>query len=666
MHRKLGPYAIIVHWSEDILADPVGDLFHLAVRIFLQIQMERDVVVRIPRCYMDMEMEDRLSGDLTVVREKIESFQIERLHERFGHFLGDKHQVRQFAFRHFQKIPVFLFGNDQCMSVMDRHDVYYRDDVVRFIQDLGRDLTVDDLGEYCAHNRMIDCRVEHIQKKRGKKVEKEVGNLKGKISIFPQQKTEITTEYQSTEVPMRKFIVYGMLVISAASLALMGFQCSSAEMTSAKLYINRKEFQNAEAQLQKEVSKNPKNEEAWFLLGQIRFEQKNYKGMKDAFMEAMNVGTKYKKEIDAQTLVTWGRLFNQGVEELNKAGDSTGFDTVIETYKLASYVMPESVANQQNLGLAYYRKGDYDNAIAPLTAAMNKMKSLFAIRILSNIYLVRANEYKSKFTEKNRTNLEEIKNLDQVREKIKAADVKYYIGDPSNVEKETKGKGKAAVVVGETWTYAKYNLIVTIKDEVVASVKYSKPYLAPIDSSDHVKSIAEYSKAIQVLKKGNDDFPEDAEISESLMNAYIGSERNDEARQLLNDRVKKYPNSKYDRYNLGVFLLKDNKFEASVNEFKAVLEIDPSFSSAVYNLAATYVNWGVAEQERLKKAKKDDDKSYQEKYRLAVPFLEKVIADKPNEVPIWELLGQVYANLGELEKANAAYKKADEIRQGKN
>lgn len=465
---------------------------------------------------------------------------------------------------------------------------------------------------------------------------------------------------------MRKFIVYGMLVISAASLALMGFQCSSAEMTSAKLYINRKEFQNAEAQLQKEVSKNPKNEEAWFLLGQIRFEQKNYKGMKDAFTEAMNVGTKYKKEIDAQTLVTWGRLFNQGVEELNKAGDSTGFDTVIETYKLASYVMPESVANQQNLGLAYYRKGDYDNAIAPLTLAMNKMKSLFAIRILSNIYLVRANEYKSKFTEKNRANLEEMKNLDQVREKIKAADVKYYIGEPSNVDKETKGKGKAAVVVGETWTFAKYNLIVTIKDDMVASVKYSKPYFAPIDSSDHVKSIAEYSKAIQVLKKGNEYFPEDAEISESLMNAYIGSERNDEARELLNDRVKKYPNSKYDRYNLGVFLLKDNKFEASVNEFKAVLEIDPSFSSAVYNLAATYVNWGVAEQERLKKAKKDDDKSYQEKYRLAVPFLEKVIADKPNEVPIWELLGQVYANLGELEKANAAYKKADEIRQGKN
>ncbi len=465
---------------------------------------------------------------------------------------------------------------------------------------------------------------------------------------------------------MRKVIIFAMLAISAASLALMGFQCSSAEMTSAKLYINRKEYQNAEAQLIKETAKNPKNEEAWYLLGQIRYELKNYRGMKDAFVEAAAAGVKFKKEIDAMTLMTWGKLFNQGVEELNKAEDSTGYDTVIETYKLASYIMPDSFANQQNLGLAYYRKGDYDSAIAPLTVALEKMNSLFAIRILSNIYLVRANEYKSAFVEKNRNAIEEARNLEQIREKIKAADVKYFIGAPSKVDKVTKGKGKSETVVKETWTYDKYNLQVEIEGELVTKVTYAKPYVAPIDSSSYRLSLDEYAKAIQVLKKGNQLYPEDAEISESLMNSYIGSERNDEARKLLNDRVKKYPNSKYDRYNLGVFLLKENKFEESVNEFKTVLEIDPSFNSAVYNLAATYVNWGVAEQERLKKAKKDDDKSYQEKYRAAVPYLEQVIKEKPNDVQIWELLGQVYANLSELEKANNAYKKADQIRQGKN
>lgn len=465
---------------------------------------------------------------------------------------------------------------------------------------------------------------------------------------------------------MRKFIVFGMLAVTAASLAFVGFQCSSAEMTSAKLYIQRKEYQNAEAQLQKEVAKNPRNEEAWVLLGKIRFELKNFKGMKDAFVEAEKAGVKFKKETDGIVLKTWGDLFNQGVEELNKATDSAGYDLAIETYKLAIYIMPDSIANQQNLGLAYYRKGDYDNAIGPLNIALEKMKSLYAVRILSTIYLTRATDYRTKFTEKNSAVLEEVKNVENVRANIKAADVKYFIGEATSVNKETKGKGKTAQVVKEVWTYAKYNLTVTVEGEIVTGVKFSKPFVPSIDSSDHKLSLKEYVKAIDVLKKGNDLFPEDAELSESLMNAYIGAELNDDARILLNDRVKKYPNSKYDRYNLGVFLLKDNKYEASVNEFKAVLEIDPAFNSAVYNLAATYVNWGVAEQERLKKEKKDEDKSYQEKYRAAVPFLEKVSAEKANDVQIWELLGQVYANLGEVEKANAAYKKADDIRQGKN
>ncbi len=496
------------------------------------------------------------------------------------------------------------------------------------------------------------------------KLEKEVENLKGKIFIFLHTKNQYSTQFN--EEHMKRFILYGMLVISAASLALMGFQCSSAEMTSAKLYIQRKEFTNAEVQLVKEVSKNPKNEEAWYMLGQIRLELKNYKGMKDAFIKAKEAGSKFKKEIDGLLISVWGiQIFNKGIEALNNAQDSSDYDHAIELFTLANYVMPESTANQQNLGLAYYRKGDFESAIPPLVIAIEKSKSLLAIRLLSGIYLLRATELKTKFTEQNRAAIDEMKNLGMIKEKMKALDVKYFIGEPNSVDKETKGKGKKAVVVKETWKYTKFNLTVVIEDELVTAVKYSPPYTAPIDSLNHTLSLVEYGKAIEVLKKGNVSFPEDAEISENLMNAYIGAERNTEARVLLDDRVKKYPDSKYDHYNLGVFLLKDNKYEESVNQFKTVLAIDPEFSSATYNLAATYVNWGVSEQERLKKEKKEDDKSYQEKFKLAAPFLEKVIEDKPNDVQIWELLGQVYANLGNAEKANAAYKKADDIRMGK-
>ncbi|MBI2427960.1 MAG: tetratricopeptide repeat protein [Ignavibacteriales bacterium] len=465
---------------------------------------------------------------------------------------------------------------------------------------------------------------------------------------------------------MKRLIIWGMLIIGAASLALMGFQCSSAEMTSAKLYEQRKEYQNAEDQLLKELSKNPKNEEAWYMLGRMRYELKKLKEAKDAFDEAEKLGLKFKKEAQLAKLKIWGDLYNRGVEEINNAKEPSDFDKAIETFTMASYVMPESLMNQQSLGFAYYRKGDYQSAIEPLTVAFEQGKSETALKILVGIYMMAADRAKSAFTEANRDAIELKKNLDLVREKIKAADVKYYIGQPTSTKQETKGKGKNAIVVKEEWMYAPYNLVIVIEGDLVSSVKYTSPFVPKIDSSKIFEARAEYTKAIDVLKKGSVMFPDDPEISENLMNAFIGSERNVEARALLDERVRKYPDSKYDQYNLGVFLLKDEKFEGAVKAFKEVLRIDPEFSSATYNLAATYVNWGVAEQARLKKEGKDDDKSYQAKYKEAIPHLEKVTIEKPNDVQILELLGQVYANLGEAEKAKAAYDKADAIRQGKN
>ncbi|NUN70058.1 MAG: tetratricopeptide repeat protein [Bacteroidetes bacterium] len=195
---------------------------------------------------------------------------------------------------------------------------------------------------------------------------------------------------------------------------------------------------------------------------------------------------------------------------------------------------------------------------------------------------------------------------------------------------------------------------------------------APYSSDSWMKkgmvlnNLFRYQEALECYDQAIALNPNDSDLFINRGITLDNANRNDEARALLDERVRRYPDNKYDRYNLGVFLLKDNKFEGAVNEFKAVLAIDPAFSSAVYNLAATYVNWGVAEQEELKKAGKEDDKSYQAKYKEAIPFLEKVIEEKPNDVQILELLGQVYANLGMADKAKAAYDKADAVRQGKN
>lgn len=478
---------------------------------------------------------------------------------------------------------------------------------------------------------------------------------------------------------MKAIVTWGLLVIAAIGLLTTGFQCSSAELTSARLYIQRKDYQNAETQLKKEVEKNPKSEEGYFLLGQVRYELNDFKGMKDAFASAMSVGQTHKKDIDNLLLSAWGRLFNKGVEEINKAQDAAGFDAAAQTFKEAAYVMPDSLVNQRNIGLAYYRKSQFDKnateqAIAPLTEAFEKGKDALAARILGGIYMTRASEDKTKFTEANRETIESMKKLENIREKMKASDVKYYLGQPTTVNKAPlPKKAKKTDVQKEEWIYDQYKLTVGVEGDVVTSLKYAQPYKPAIDSSMYFAAVQGFSKAVDIYKKAQVLFPDDQEISENLMNSYIGAERNDEARKLLNERVQKYPESKYDHYNLGVFLLKDGEYEGAVNQFRTAYTLDSTMSSALYNLAASYVNWGVSIAENLKKANEGKPEKEQktsdepkEKFRMAIPYLEKVVATKTDDVPMLELLAQVYANLGQPDKAKAYYEKADAARQGKN
>jgi tetratricopeptide (TPR) repeat protein len=372
----------------------------------------------------------------------------------------------------------------------------------------------------------------------------------------------------------------------------------------------------------------------------------------------------HQKEIQSTRLGVWGRLFNEGVEAINRSSDSAAnVDKAIIAFTTATIVMPESVLTRRNLGLAYYRKGDIPKAIDNLTIAFDRGKDLLACNLLGRIYLERANELRIRFTEAHREAFASIKNLANLHEKMKAADVKYLLGDPSEVNKPSKPKKGDTK---EEWKYSRYNLIVSVDGDIVTAMKYSTPYMPKIDSADYKTSLVEFGTAVDILKKGQTMFPEDAEISENLMNAYIGAVRNEEARALLAERVRKYPDSKFDHYNLGVFLLKDSSYSEAIEQFKTALKIDTTFSAAVYNIAATYVNWGVAEQEMLKAAGKEGDVSFKERYKMALPYLEKVVVEKKDDIQMWELLGQVYANLNMKEKALQAYDKADTIRKGKN
>ena len=171
------------------------------------------------------------------------------------------------------------------------------------------------------------------------------------------------------------------------------------------------------------------------------------------------------------------------------------------------------------------------------------------------------------------------------------------------------------------------------------------------------------NKAISVLEEGRAKYPNNAKLLGTLSSAYVGANKLSVAIDAFKSLSESNP-KKENYYNYGVVLLGAEKFEESVNQFKKALDLDPNYQNAIYNIAVAYVKWGT--DINLKSDEKGEkDETYKEKYREAIPYLDKYTQIDSKDAKIWDLLGKVYAVLGMPDKAKDAYDKVDQLRKAK-
>ena len=149
---------------------------------------------------------------------------------------------------------------------------------------------------------------------------------------------------------MRKaFVAIGLGVV----MFVFFWGCQSAEMTSAKVYIQQKEYDQALVQLKKEMQKNPNNAEAYFLAGQLYGEMDSLDKMVEMFNKAEQLDTSYHKEI-----VKWRRgksaeAFNKGVKAWKKKKD---LEEALKWTYTAIKIDSTNVNAYKNLGFLYQQK----------------------------------------------------------------------------------------------------------------------------------------------------------------------------------------------------------------------------------------------------------------------------------------------------------------------
>lgn len=386
---------------------------------------------------------------------------------------------------------------------------------------------------------------------------------------------------------MKKTFIY--LSILTMVLGITAFQCASAELTGAKLYINQKQYAKAKESLLKEVEKNPASDEGWYLLGFLYGEEGNVPKMLESFDKSLAASKKFEPQIKDFKKYTWQTSFNKGVSLFNSAAKTAQpdsmkmfFEKAVEQFTHSTLCEPDSTIGYENIVASYLNMGKTDESIPVLEKLTQFGKPSYAFARLGQIYLIK----------------------------------------------------------GAT---------------LIDSYKASK------NAADSIKAYEWYNKAMGVLERGRDKYPSDAEILLQLGNAYYSTNKLDVAVSSFKTLAEKNPTNKELRYAYGVVLLKAQKYSEAVLQLEEAVKMDDKNADAIYNLAAAYINWGNDLRDEAIK-KETGDKSYQEKFKLALPLLQKYLEIKPGESRVWISLGQVYAVLGDGKKAEESFKKAEQYK----
>jgi tetratricopeptide (TPR) repeat protein len=462
---------------------------------------------------------------------------------------------------------------------------------------------------------------------------------------------------------MKNISTIASAIVLAFAVMTQGFQCGSPEFSGAKLRIQQKDYKGAIALLEKEVQKNPTNEDAWFLLGELDADQGDYAGMNIAFAQTLKLSDKHAVQIHNMRYNRWGQHVNDGVSDLSRASaDSMQFyDSAVNQFKMAEEIWPDTSLTYKYLGIAYYNKADFPKSLAAFREAWERGKDLESLKRVGAIYFSQGMKLDDKFETVNADSLRILKRLGEIKTGVHKNDVMAAFGAPDEVKKmeaprSKKRRKKAEVSSKEQWTYKNLGLTLEVDGERVVGV--SKAREPKIDSTYHLQALAKYDSAESVFENVKQVNPKDNDNLNLLLQAYVKSGRIKEAIQTFQIAVTNDPNNKINHYILGILFRTDGEFEQAIAEFKTALSLDPGYNDALYDVGATLYNWGV---QILKdaEAKGIETVEYKAKFEAALPYLEKVSSAKKDEPQVFETLGTIYARLGEKDKAMKAFDEAD-------
>jgi len=162
--------------------------------------------------------------------------------------------------------------------------------------------------------------------------------------------------------------------------------CASEEYTSAKLYLQQKDFAKAEEFLVKAMAVEPDNPEIPFQLGhQIYGKDGRWKEMNEAFDKALAInpdakildGRTVKEFVKIARYQYWTEVYNQGVQTynstkgLNEEERKNAINKAVDLFNTAVDIRPDESLDYTMLATCYYELGDPDKSAELILKAVS-------------------------------------------------------------------------------------------------------------------------------------------------------------------------------------------------------------------------------------------------------------------------------------------------------
>lgn len=327
---------------------------------------------------------------------------------------------------------------------------------------------------------------------------------------------------------MLKKLTIASLALLLVLAFLMG--CRPPEVEGVVVNMQHGLYDKAFELAQEAVKKYPDNAEAWFYLGVLYLQKKEYTNMNDAFNKVLATNptqtVTYEgksvpadRAINAIRLTTFADLYNTGTANFNKAREVEDeatqqklYQAAVENYKKAMEVLPERVEPLRPLAAASLVLGDTLHAEQYLEDAITREPQNDTLMVIvADFYL-------------------QIGKLDKSEQLyLKAIEINPNYTD-------------AYLALGQLQTMK--------KNWEKAVYYFEKSLEMNPDNPDVLFNIGislynaeKYAEAIPYLQKVVDLETDNEEVYEILAISYIQAEKNQEALPFLEKAVEKFPNS---------------------------------------------------------------------------------------------------------------------------